>query len=1185
MKIIRLCFKNINSLAGLHTINFDKKPLSGTGIFAITGPTGAGKSTLLDAITLALFNQTPRTGKISKTMVQDQGIILTRNTTEAFAEVDYQIKEETYRSKWAIRKTRTGSMADYEMELSILKNGEFIFVENGLKKSDIPSKNAEIIGLSFDQFVKSILLSQGEFARFLQAKPKERTELLEQITGMEIYKELGKASFAKRKEEEEKLNKLKAGTENLQPRTDQEVEELTKELNTLEVNLKETKIKGELLFKESENRKRLKHTFAEIELTTQLQQQLSVKSTLFAPQVERLKNHNNVLNFKSECLSIQELERQEKLLSSDLTEQIALQEKIKNDYKTIESDLNRNKQLLTEHIATNEAWKPKIEAVRAIDIQLDRLQETIKKSDIELEKVKNRASNCTKERDQHIEKIKKDGASLEELIKKQSIKQHFDELEEVIYTVKSAINTIKPLTQEVNSRLEQTDTWQLKEILRLGNWENAKSVLTDEAAKNDQKRGHFNNLLKSTTESNSELISQKRTLENQKDTLVKLETISAQVAEIDTELKGLAIKQTAHKKSELNYNVQLKELSEKLEIVNADLKIENAIKERIELVKKYETDRKKLVEGDECFLCGSKHHPYNLEKVDNSTENISKSDVLEKQITDLTNQIKNIETSQQEVRFFIKSTDELVKKSTTKRENLSADFDKINNLGHLKIEDITVIQERSKTVLSAIKKIDISIDTRNNLQNCDLVNEQINNLLDTINTIINLKEKAITNAQKFSAFFPVCNGLSEMYNHLLKLAENHKKEADLIRTLTSTIESDKRLSEQFDKNKKEADDALTVLEKEKVEVEKWYKNEIENRRKITSERDINNFEKTLLQTIKEAETKVNQLVNRLEKNSTEQQNSQNTVAKLKRDIDINSTRKKEQIAVITPLLNQLKLDSYIDALAQLLSSNEFSKLENEARLLKDETIKTETKIKQLSLQKDELFAKRKFVEDDDSIATMLNEIQMVQSKQQTRVGSIHQIFEEEKERKTKLGQIAKEIENQQYILDKWRKLELVIGDAKGLKFSQLAQDLTLVFMLQFTNLHLDRLSGRYQLKHNRKDALQDDLWIVDKWQGNEERSVRTLSGGESFLVSLALALGLSDLAGKKTKIESLFIDEGFGTLDQETLEIALDTLQKLQYETNRTIGIISHVPALKERIGTQIEIIKSPNGHSSIVVR
>jgi len=151
-------------------------------------------------------------------------------------------------------------------------------------------------------------------------------------------------------------------------------------------------------------------------------------------------------------------------------------------------------------------------------------------------------------------------------------------------------------------------------------------------------------------------------------------------------------------------------------------------------------------------------------------------------------------------------------------------------------------------------------------------------------------------------------------------------------------------------------------------------------------------------------------------------------------------------------------------------------------------------------------------------------------------------------------------------------------------FSKFAQELTLQQVLRLANNHLKRLSDRYLIKHVRQNNL-DELFIIDTFHGNAERSVKTLSGGESFLVSLSLALGLSDLAGKNTMIGSLFIDEGFGTLDQNTLDVALSSLEKLQNETNRTIGIISHVPALKERVTTQIELVQDASGYSSLTVR
>ncbi|MBK7009303.1 MAG: AAA family ATPase [Saprospiraceae bacterium] len=196
MKIISLQFKNIHSLRGEHSVRFDEPPLRGAGLILITGPTGAGKSTLLDVISLALFNQIPRLPDISKKMVGDLNSIMTHHSKEAWASVTYESKGQRYISKWSIEVNRNGNLNDYHMEIWH-ENGQQIL---DLKKSEVPQKNADLIGLNYQQFVKSIVLSQGEFAQFLKAKHEDRAELLEKITGTDIYRSLGKKAFEKHKE-------------------------------------------------------------------------------------------------------------------------------------------------------------------------------------------------------------------------------------------------------------------------------------------------------------------------------------------------------------------------------------------------------------------------------------------------------------------------------------------------------------------------------------------------------------------------------------------------------------------------------------------------------------------------------------------------------------------------------------------------------------------------------------------------------------------------------------------------------------------------------------------------------------------------------------------------------------------------------------------------------------------------
>ncbi len=218
MKILKVKFENINNLKGENVISFEEEPLNSAGIFAITGPTGSGKSTLLDVITLALFNRIPRfKGTISKSSIEGLGSVVTHHTDRASASITYEIHDEKFTSSWTVGRTKTGRLKDYEM---------FIYDSEGtpldLKKSEVPSKNEEIIGLKYDQFVKSIILSQGQFSRFLKAKESERSELLEDLTGASIYREISIAAYEKFKAVKDEVALEKDRLEHIQVLSEEE---------------------------------------------------------------------------------------------------------------------------------------------------------------------------------------------------------------------------------------------------------------------------------------------------------------------------------------------------------------------------------------------------------------------------------------------------------------------------------------------------------------------------------------------------------------------------------------------------------------------------------------------------------------------------------------------------------------------------------------------------------------------------------------------------------------------------------------------------------------------------------------------------------------------------------------------------------------------------------------------------
>jgi exonuclease SbcC len=334
MKINKIYLKNINSFKGEHRIDFTENPLGSAGLFAIVGPTGAGKSTLLDAITLALFNQIPRFDKkISKDFVASAGSILTKGERECAVEIEFSCKSGSFVSKWWIEMNRNQNLNDYGMEITDLQTGQLL----PLKKSEVPKRNEDLIGLSYDQFIKSILLSQGEFAKFLKSGKDERGKLLEDITGTQIYRKLGKKAFEIAKEKGQALKDLRNNI-------DTEKRKLsTPEQEQIWLN---RKIEIEQLLKDLEVQMQVFKT--KIELKNQIlnfQKSIAEKSERQAKEqqnlndfesfeAKKLQNHEKAEPFQSQIL---QLESQQKALQN-------LQERLGNEEKSLDENtilLNR----------------------------------------------------------------------------------------------------------------------------------------------------------------------------------------------------------------------------------------------------------------------------------------------------------------------------------------------------------------------------------------------------------------------------------------------------------------------------------------------------------------------------------------------------------------------------------------------------------------------------------------------------------------------------------------------------------------------------------------------------------------------------------------------------------------------------------------------------------------------------
>ncbi len=1219
MKILKIAFQNLNSLKGETIIDFQAEPLRSTGLFAIVGDTGSGKTTVLDALTLGIYGKIHRNKNVEE--------ILSYGATDSYAEVEFSVGLNIYRSKWVLWKARgnVAGKAHTKRELAKWEESSKEFEILTIKIREIEELTEQITGLDYHRFSKSVLLSQGDFAAFLKASEKDRSNLLERITGTSIYSDISIAAFERFRLEEGAYLSLKQELSTLQilDKEDQKI---------LEKEKKEFEKGGKVLNKEIsifkkqiawlENLSTLETT---LQKETQALQNVTEKWTAALPAFTQLENHKKTAVFQKDIIQLNNLETTHQELAASATE---LDAQIRNHELTKEktSSYLKEQTTLIEAAKKNKVVHEKLyQEVSKLDILLKEKKSPLDKKLLEIKELATQFQEFQKEE----KKLKASQLSLKKNINKRTTwlkeNQFLEQLAEDLPTLKVYFEDLMKFhKQSKKSKKEALDIAQelgkITQSIEKYNLTNKdtntkiaaleKKMLTPLKDHKVQNVNQLLPLLHKDIDSLNYTQQQVQSLlalnKEQEDLLTILKTY-------DDDIKKL-LDQKEVIESRLLIAIEKKETVTK----HYEFKLQTY--EREQLMANYERERSTLKEGDKCPLCFSTNHPFRT--LTNTTPYVNEAkkelDQAKKELDTVVLDCSNIQNNQVTIRSNIQ---QLIKQRSERLDGKQEILlDQIQQQEE-KIPLIAAELKKEKTYASKqsflskrLEEIAVGLTTKKELIKVALdYNEQTS--LQNKNkeaTQEAWKEAQIKEAILKSSQKNILSVLQESQNRIVQLKElvNTKlltynvalDKVQFKKAITDLEEQEKTFknnqeqlvkqrqefalinqkSEQVAKRIKEESKEIALEEKELELLQTAYNTVSEKRIALFGDKDLEKEKNTLLLQFNKLEE--NLIIATQQAQESEIKWSTAIATQKTNEVTIKKTKKSVD-AIQGGLLKKIIQYGFTTVAAlqeAFLPAAKVQSIEERKERLQKEKAVQEKQVKniQVSIEKE---TKKQLTQEtlvDLQEVLVSTEAKHLENEQQ--IGRRKQQLEDNEQRKTEGEELLQKIDVQKKEFDRWAKLNDLIGSRDGKKFRVFAQGLTLKKLTELANRHLIQLHGRYLLnKPNTQDLA---LEIIDTYQADNLRSINTLSGGESFLVSLSLALGLSDLAGRNTQIQSLFIDEGFGTLDDSALDLAISTLENLQ-ASGKTIGVISHIKELKERIGTQIQIEKQGSGFSTVCIR